>query len=632
MTSTPPHHGGIDLSLLASVLPDVIVDHPDQVAFLERRGPADLQAAPGSGKTTLLVAKLCLLADSWQHPKQGICMLSHTNVAREEVQKRLSRHPRGRALLGYPHFIGTITAFTHQFLANPYMRGRGLQIRTVDDGVFSAEVVRALWRDWTIKAWLGRKRDPDEAAEAVALALRVDPITLRLQDSDTIPKSGKVRSKLETIRADMTAKGMFLFADMADFAQESLSACSDLKAAVAQRFPLAFVDEAQDTTETHVRLLNAALGGSAVQWIGDCNQSIYHGGRPVWTPTADADRLGKSRRFGPKTAAFASELTIAQPQSIEGGGGDDALHAVILFDRHSILNVLPTYARLVTAASAGNQHPDTWAVAARHKVPTRKPKSWPNCIGDYWSSYVHPQPKGEGAGTLLGAMQEARRQAHALGSASGAHSVFSSSVLRYLSRSGWRPPTPSSSPRGAWQSIDDASPGARLLVRKLLLQSLTGPLPADEHEWQAGPASVVSLLVEELTGRSPKAEDSYLAFTAVAPPGTKPRDANVFHLLDGDCDLRIHLGTIASIKGRTHDYSLVLETNEGQKMDVAEALKRAFGGAKGKVGTQLSRALVNVFVGATRPRHGLVMATRTDALPETLTGEIKKAGWQVVYA
>lgn len=45
----------------------------------------DVSACPGSGKTTLLVAKLAILANKWKYRTKGICVLSHTNAARDET-------------------------------------------------------------------------------------------------------------------------------------------------------------------------------------------------------------------------------------------------------------------------------------------------------------------------------------------------------------------------------------------------------------------------------------------------------------------------------------------------------------------------------------------------------------------
>ena len=93
----------------------------------------DVQACPGSGKTTLLVAKLAVLADKWLHSRRGICVLSHTNVARQEIEKKLGGTPVGRRLLAYPHFVGTIHGFVNEFLALPLLRAEGYHVRLIDN-------------------------------------------------------------------------------------------------------------------------------------------------------------------------------------------------------------------------------------------------------------------------------------------------------------------------------------------------------------------------------------------------------------------------------------------------------------------------------------------------------------------
>lgn len=81
----------------------------------------DVAACPGSGKTTLLVAKLAILSKRWSAPGAGVCVLSHTNVARLEIEKRLGADSSGRAVLSYPHFVGTIHGFVNQFVALPWL-------------------------------------------------------------------------------------------------------------------------------------------------------------------------------------------------------------------------------------------------------------------------------------------------------------------------------------------------------------------------------------------------------------------------------------------------------------------------------------------------------------------------------
>lgn len=62
----------------------------------------DVAACPGSGKTTLLVAKLAILVGKWQYRTRGICVISHTNAARHEIETRLGNTSAGQRLLAYP--------------------------------------------------------------------------------------------------------------------------------------------------------------------------------------------------------------------------------------------------------------------------------------------------------------------------------------------------------------------------------------------------------------------------------------------------------------------------------------------------------------------------------------------------
>src|ERR1039457_2554073 len=95
----------------------------------------DVEACPGRRKTTLLVPKLAILARHWTERRRGICVLSHTNVARREIEARLGSTPEGKRLLSYPHFVGTIHGFVNEFLALPWLRSKPYVIQIVDDDI-----------------------------------------------------------------------------------------------------------------------------------------------------------------------------------------------------------------------------------------------------------------------------------------------------------------------------------------------------------------------------------------------------------------------------------------------------------------------------------------------------------------
>lgn len=119
----------------------------------------DVSACPGSGKTTLLVAKLAILARNWPYRRQGMCVLSHTNVAKEEIEKRLGGTEVGQALLSYPHYVGTIHGFVNEFMALPWLRSKGYPIKAVDDDLVKRRRVSCLnWKDHPeLKGWLDNR-------------------------------------------------------------------------------------------------------------------------------------------------------------------------------------------------------------------------------------------------------------------------------------------------------------------------------------------------------------------------------------------------------------------------------------------------------------------------------------------
>ncbi len=97
---------------------------PSQIDFLAKAGPCDVQAAPGNGKTTLLAAKLALLSRNWTTRRRGVCVISHTNAARTEVEDLIASHPTAMRLMAYPHFTGTCYSACK---IDPHMRGIGVQ-------------------------------------------------------------------------------------------------------------------------------------------------------------------------------------------------------------------------------------------------------------------------------------------------------------------------------------------------------------------------------------------------------------------------------------------------------------------------------------------------------------------------
>ena len=104
----------------------------EQKEFIKYLDSCCLQAYAGTGKTSTIVGKLHVLAqkDVWKSGR-GICVLSHTNVAVDEIRKHVAIHYP--AIMEYPNFIGTIQEFVNKFLFAPYLARKGMRMQFQDE-------------------------------------------------------------------------------------------------------------------------------------------------------------------------------------------------------------------------------------------------------------------------------------------------------------------------------------------------------------------------------------------------------------------------------------------------------------------------------------------------------------------
>ena len=113
-----------------------------RVNIIKEDSSCYVQACPGSGKTTALLAKLIILANKMPLPEgKGVCVLTHTNVAIDEIKAKLGQ--KADVLFKYPNFFGTIQTFLHKYVAAAALHYfYGSQINYVDDDVAKIVLLR----------------------------------------------------------------------------------------------------------------------------------------------------------------------------------------------------------------------------------------------------------------------------------------------------------------------------------------------------------------------------------------------------------------------------------------------------------------------------------------------------------
>ncbi|HEV7509579.1 MAG TPA: UvrD-helicase domain-containing protein [Thermoanaerobaculia bacterium] len=303
-----------------------------RLGILKSSATLDVEACPGSGKTTLLVAKLAILARKWADSRRGLCVLSHTNVARREIEQRLGNTSEGKRLLSYPHFVGTIHGFVNAFLAIPWLRSLGYPVRVIDSGHCEQYRRRLLGlaQFRTLAGYVGR-------LEADGTINIVSKWCLASSKLDILKENGKPEFKdptkpaarqLHALGARCLRDGYYRHDELFMWANDLLDKCPDVREAIRARFTMLFMDEVQDNSEEQSALIFRLFveGANPVlrQRFGDANQAIYQHAAQTEGATTDyfPDRLIRrdipsSHRFGQEIGRLADPLAL-EPQASLG--------------------------------------------------------------------------------------------------------------------------------------------------------------------------------------------------------------------------------------------------------------------------------------------------------------------------
>ncbi len=208
----------------------------------------DVQACPGSGKTTLVAAKLLILAKKWEEPHRGICVLTHTNVARDEIVSRLQNHPSGFKLTSYPHFIGTIQEFVNRFLGLPYCRSNDLPVTRIDDDVCVQVIKRNI--SFGTESYLKRKY---ASLDELKFSFEKDDLLLTIPGFSKESKSDSY-TELQNAKEILINNGLFFFSEMYCFAEQLVKDNPDVLSILRERFPIVLIDECKTLKNPKIRL------------------------------------------------------------------------------------------------------------------------------------------------------------------------------------------------------------------------------------------------------------------------------------------------------------------------------------------------------------------------------------------
>lgn len=625
-----------NLEQLKVLTPDWNFEDPERQQALLESDSRDFNAVPGSGKTSLLAAKLLLLGEKWPHENKGICVISHTTVARDQIALRLARTGEGSRLLTYPHFVGTIHAFVNQFLSLKMLPLLGLQADIIDNDVFAARVKRKLNsnRFYTLRAWLDRQANAESLVST--LSFKGADLTVMSEEGAIPSESSKSGSQLRMIKRELAKEGVFRHSDMFAFAHAALEHHPELLEIVHRRFPMVFIDEMQDTSWEQERLLNLVFDGrSVVQRFGDIDQQIM---------TADADRaqctfprtgfgtISTSKRFGAKIAAAATSIRFSG-LVVNGDSSHDVSPTLLLYKTQAVGQVISRFGELVL------DRLDDSALGGRmvRAMCTRKSVGGAGeagmQLGDYWPPFAQQQASGITAGGAFWRAMDALPPSRHEASLAECCRDVRRGLLAVLREA--KAPVVASlrDDRGLSRAIADLT-GNPSTFEGMLLDLVLGEQQLYSDNDRDG---LVKWLYERLKFLLPNAM-TYEAFATLdafeVPQQSAPGESALSCTVSrAGRDVVIGLGTVASMKGQTHVASLILESYGGKsrRFDLAMALPYIAGVGKDlmKLSVTQKVQLRNVYVAMSRPTHYLCLAANENRVAPDVRNAIEKIGWHV---
>lgn len=313
----------------------------------------DVAACPGSGKTTVLLAKLKLLADKMPLENgAGICVLSHTNVAINEIKNRLSDYADRRKIQHEEKYKTLDYVTRNNFETGGQFFDRinhtqALHIR--DDGALCiGKLKRPL-------AGVG-KASAEQYKELLAELLKDEGI-IRYQDAYAYANAAI--TELPTEYTDL----------------------------FSSRFQYVFIDEYQDCNNLQRQAIDAIFDPQkcAVFKIGDSDQAIYNSAvdtTPDWIPQPDFLPIMTSCRFNQEIANVLCKLKKGEKNIVTLAGETGVKPVLLVFSLEKIDRVIGGFISALERYELYDNNGIYKAICAIKKEDSAGLK-----IGSYWAEF-----------------------------------------------------------------------------------------------------------------------------------------------------------------------------------------------------------------------------------------------------
>lgn len=518
----------------------------------------DIQACPGSGKTTTLAAKLIILANKIPKSfKQGVCVITHTNVAVAEIKSKLDSY--SNFYLNYPNHFGTIQSVVDKFFTIPAYKNEFKSSPTIDNDSYYDIIERAKSREIeAAKTYLSRSKNIEFLG---VLSFNRTNFDVSDDVNETEPIVGKHTASYNTLldlKNDILKKGYIKYEEAYSIAFKYLRENPQLKELFSKRFPLVFIDEMQDM-ETHQSELISDLcdGTSAVvQKIGDINQSIFNYSssdkQNEWQPKINLDlQLTETTRISENIVQVVKDICVA-PQIMTGWVNPTPLKpTIILFDDTTILTVKDKFGELLIQNNLHQGKPCK-AVGARLSDSRLN-------INSYWNEFNRGYNKKDFS-NITSFLENAKHLSTQSNNVKEIRKSLLSILCKCLRLCKVKHPVTGFyfTPFSLYQylnSLDDLSISKKMndnIIKWITIISQTEILKGEIETY-------VSDLLATFGGQVSEDLKQFITNPEVEAASEKVEN-KIYHFTTNGEEVEIHFDTIHGVKGETHSATLYLET------------------------------------------------------------------------
>lgn len=343
-----------------------VFDKEERIPIIEDfNNSFDVNACPGSGKTTVLLAKLIILSRKMPlNNGQGICVLTHTNVAIDEIKGKLG--DKSDILFKYPNYFGTIQNFVDKYLAIPYFKHKkGEHVNSIDDDVYFDKIRKLSKTKYTkidssiqycIENRFGNYTCESHEKNFITFIANkhFDYDNNDIRDNYGRSLSDKFYYReLKDVMVNKTLnKGILRYEDAYFLAGLYLKKFPNIKNYFSSRFKYVFIDEMQDVSKIQMKIIADIFDKDIVciQRFGDKNQSIsnFDSSNNTWIFNDNTRSINSSKRYGNGVVKFLKSLRVEKIGEMKGNEDIETLNPhIIIFDDSNIESVVSKYLEIL---------------------------------------------------------------------------------------------------------------------------------------------------------------------------------------------------------------------------------------------------------------------------------------------